>query len=390
MEGQKCKVCIIKDGKYKCPKCSIFYCSVKCYQSHNLECTESFYEKCVNEELSSRKATPEETKKMKTVLSQMNSKDNEEEEKEIPKNIIKRLKHLNNLIEEGKMTIDILTPKEQEEMIKYLGKITSFSGDLPEWIPWWDTPIPNLDIEEVESTAQTIEPENNTNLNEMLDYDEYEEMNKPDEQESWEPIKCTSGRFKVVKQRYKVLPEFSKLINGKPVNPIVRYHIINILYPFIFFSRLYNGDLNDDTEKVVNSCWNCSDAFSGTTTQANICSAKIAASMAQEKLAKKEKNLVLIYRCKIMKDIEQIWKSKALLLEGLFRMYDLVHKVEESSENSKMKNKLIFLLAYIKTMYPNVSEILPEIESVSKEYEKELINAEQINEIKKHENIIIQ
>ena len=34
-----CGVCGIDDGKYKCPKCRVPYCSVKCCKEHKLQCT---------------------------------------------------------------------------------------------------------------------------------------------------------------------------------------------------------------------------------------------------------------------------------------------------------------------------------------------------------------
>lgn len=39
-------------AKYLCPKCSIKYCSLSCYQTErHLECSEEFYKNCVAEHL---------------------------------------------------------------------------------------------------------------------------------------------------------------------------------------------------------------------------------------------------------------------------------------------------------------------------------------------------
>ena len=71
----KCSVCQKKEGRYKCPKCLILYCSLECYKGHSKECTEKLYEDNVNEEMKSRKATPEQTRQMKARLAEMTSMD---------------------------------------------------------------------------------------------------------------------------------------------------------------------------------------------------------------------------------------------------------------------------------------------------------------------------
>lgn len=50
--NKKEKECIV--ANYKCPKCSIPYCSVACYQRHGATCTESFYRARVTQEMDLR------------------------------------------------------------------------------------------------------------------------------------------------------------------------------------------------------------------------------------------------------------------------------------------------------------------------------------------------
>ena len=48
----KCEICKEKQHKYKCPGRDTLYCSVECFQKHNLgECNEGFAKDQVEQEL---------------------------------------------------------------------------------------------------------------------------------------------------------------------------------------------------------------------------------------------------------------------------------------------------------------------------------------------------
>ena len=46
-----CHVCTKSTSKYKCPRCNVPYCSLKCYKEHDVDCTEEFYKEWVEEEM---------------------------------------------------------------------------------------------------------------------------------------------------------------------------------------------------------------------------------------------------------------------------------------------------------------------------------------------------
>ena len=56
-----CGVCGIDDGKYKCPKCRVPYCSVKCCKEHKLQCTNAAPPTCSKTE-TSQESTQKEIK----------------------------------------------------------------------------------------------------------------------------------------------------------------------------------------------------------------------------------------------------------------------------------------------------------------------------------------
>lgn len=75
---------------YKCPKCSQFYCSIKCYRNKNhVKCSEEFYKQCIEDQLGyevgSKKIEQEKTipKRPKTTFEEyMKEFQNDEERDE--------------------------------------------------------------------------------------------------------------------------------------------------------------------------------------------------------------------------------------------------------------------------------------------------------------------
>ena len=52
-QSKQCEFCPnSKKDYYTCPKCNAPYCSLKCYRSpEHLQCTETFYKQCVQDEM---------------------------------------------------------------------------------------------------------------------------------------------------------------------------------------------------------------------------------------------------------------------------------------------------------------------------------------------------
>lgn len=61
---------------YTCPRCGIGYCNVDCYKSEaHLECSESFYKQCIEDELKSQEKDAEGRKKMIEILKRVHEQD---------------------------------------------------------------------------------------------------------------------------------------------------------------------------------------------------------------------------------------------------------------------------------------------------------------------------
>ncbi|KPJ11644.1 Zinc finger HIT domain-containing protein 2 [Papilio machaon] len=139
-----CGICTTNRSKYCCPRCEIFYCSLDCYKSEkHLDCSESFYRDCVNEELSSYHAGDEAKRKMIDILKKVQNKDVDEEESETEESIDsdddieidlhERIKDLD--LNDADALWNALTEDEKNEFEAVVrGDVGSV---LPQWKPWW-------------------------------------------------------------------------------------------------------------------------------------------------------------------------------------------------------------------------------------------------------------
>ncbi|KAJ1938719.1 Zinc finger HIT domain-containing protein 2 [Linderina macrospora] len=140
-DGKGCQICGKPRAKYNCPKCHIAYCSLACYrdQKHS-ECTESFYQAQVADELKARQADDTVKKEMYELLQRyqqgtLEDADGDEVEDEI-EDIADRMEGLD--LENASMD-DIwkrMTEEEQKEFLKLLDR-GELEQVLQAWVPWW-------------------------------------------------------------------------------------------------------------------------------------------------------------------------------------------------------------------------------------------------------------
>ena len=78
--------CNNKEAQYKCPKCSIEYCSLKCFKDpKHIKCTEKFYEEQIRQTLKSEKVSElsDEREKMLKILEKLNKLDLEDSDSDL-------------------------------------------------------------------------------------------------------------------------------------------------------------------------------------------------------------------------------------------------------------------------------------------------------------------
>ncbi|CAH2052449.1 unnamed protein product, partial [Iphiclides podalirius] len=231
-----CGICETTVSKYCCPRCEIFYCSLDCYKSErHLECSESFYRDCVNEELSSCNVGDDAKRKMLDILKKVQNEDvdgvptdrlediDEDDEyvdsdDDTGIDLHERVKDLN--LEDADAIWDVLTEDERNEFEALMqGEVGSI---LSQWIPWWTFNKETKLVEEVQQTN--------------------------DIEEHLKKCPCL-----------KIVPKFSSITNVKPATAI-KFNISNVLASYAFIMRYFNGEVEpvEAVTHLLDICTNLS------------------------------------------------------------------------------------------------------------------------------------
>ncbi|XP_052208814.1 uncharacterized protein LOC127812463 isoform X2 [Diospyros lotus] len=205
-----CRVCQKQFSQYTCPRCNTRYCSLHCYKSHSLRCTESFMRENVVDELQQLRPDDETKQKMLDILKRFHS----EEE-------------MDDMDEDGwQISFDDLSAEEKKRFQRAVA-----SGELSKliepWEPWWFRPSARTICLSREGTP-LVQPlaKQETNAS-VLDDPETDQLNDiPPGPES------------------PLLP-VSKLSTNEP-SPLLALHLLDIIYSYCFALRLYNGDWQSD------------------------------------------------------------------------------------------------------------------------------------------------
>ncbi|CAG9312587.1 unnamed protein product [Blepharisma stoltei] len=305
-----CLYCNRKNAKYICPQCKIPYCSLRCYQSHNLECTENFYQEQVLNGLKNKKPSKEEISKFHKILASVNEQGKDLDLECLTEEQEKRLEIIESQIDEKQENIELTQAEIQcfENDIKN-GNLLKY---IEEWKPWWLEENPqNPDIAEI--TA-----------------------------DSWKSI-------------YNSLPPITALCKS-PSNEIV-FHIANALWSFAYVWRSYNGDTEYNESDMCSLLLEISDVLSGeihheiSSLETSVYKA-IENAMIHDNEVAKRLNLAIIY------DLFLIFKHKSHIVKCLLSLYEFFG-LEQISQfmkgrkgNKKIQNirkKLFFYLSFIKS-----------------------------------------
>ena len=139
-DGSGCQLCLKKLSKYTCPRCNVKYCSVECYRGRkHVQCSETFYKKCVMDSLQGDTIDNQERRKMMEILKRFEEEEaqvaSEEEEDRLGENLEERLEGLNLDCDTEKIW-EKLTLEEKKEFQRAVddGYIRSL---IETWVPWW-------------------------------------------------------------------------------------------------------------------------------------------------------------------------------------------------------------------------------------------------------------
>ena len=206
-----CSICLEKFSRYTCPRCNTPYCDVVCYKHEkHAECSELFYRDWFVKEIKKRKVSEFEKKAILETIRKVEDENPLIDGFDDEASLENRLQgiDINNAVDDQLDEIwSKLSAAEQKEFEQQARSgFLNFSRDFAQpWAPWWLSHNARL-VREATGEASS-------------------EISLP--------------------QMLKV-PAFNVLTSGKQVSPLVGINLINVLYSYVFYQRLFNGCGLDD------------------------------------------------------------------------------------------------------------------------------------------------
>ncbi|XP_051149539.1 uncharacterized protein LOC127264156 isoform X2 [Andrographis paniculata] len=219
-----CRVCEKQFSQYTCPRCNVRYCSLHCYKSHNIRCTESFMRENVMEELQQVRPNEQSKSKMLDILKRFH----EEEETDSMDGEDSPLSEqtIQKILSGDQVSFDDLSIEEK----KYFQRAVA-SGELSKlikpWDPWWLRPSAKF---------VSLSPDG-SQLIQSISKDEPGESSRNDTD--------SDQLHNIPPGPETPLPPISKLTTSGP-SPLLTIHLVDILFSYCFTLRLYNGDWRAD------------------------------------------------------------------------------------------------------------------------------------------------
>ncbi|XP_021283609.1 zinc finger HIT domain-containing protein 2 isoform X2 [Herrania umbratica] len=221
-----CHVCQKQFSQYTCPRCNSRYCSLHCYKSHSLGCTESFMRENVVEELRQLQPDDEIKRKMLEILKRFHSEEETHTVDEDDDDSTLSDETIQKILSGREVSFDDLSLEEKKRFQKAVA-----SGELSKmiepWDPWWLNPAAGTICLSRDGT-RLVQPI--ANLEASVPPEDDLESN----QSSGIPVGPETP-----------LPSLRKLISTEP-SPLLAVHLVDIVYSYCFTLRVYNGDWQSD------------------------------------------------------------------------------------------------------------------------------------------------
>ncbi|GAV68704.1 zf-HIT domain-containing protein/SHQ1 domain-containing protein, partial [Cephalotus follicularis] len=219
-----CHVCQKQFSQYTCPRCNSRYCSLQCYKSHSVRCTESFMRENVVEELQQLQSDDETKHKMLQILKRFHSEDEMGSMDGYDSTLSDET--VQKILSGDEVNFEDLTLEEKKLFHRAVA-----SGELSKmiepWDPWW-LKLSAKTISLSKEGTQLVQPlamqdtplpsENDLESNQLNDFPSGPET---------------------------PLPPVSKLSSKTP-SLLLPVHLVDIIYSYCFTLRLYNGDTQSD------------------------------------------------------------------------------------------------------------------------------------------------
>ncbi|KAK7308678.1 hypothetical protein VNO77_42298 [Canavalia gladiata] len=218
-----CHVCQKQFSQYTCPRCNSRYCSLQCYKSHSLRCTESFMKENVVQELQQMQPDEQTKNKMLDILKRFHSEeetDGMDEDSSAGSTLSEEI--MEKLLSGQEISFDDLSLEEKKRFHRAIA-YGELSKMIEPWDPWWSKPSARK-IRLSKGGTQLVQPLSEQELADDIESDE----------SSYIPLGPEIP-----------LPPLSRLSSKEP-SPLLTVHLVDILYSYCFTLRLYNGDWRSD------------------------------------------------------------------------------------------------------------------------------------------------
>ncbi|OIV89259.1 hypothetical protein TanjilG_24113 [Lupinus angustifolius] len=214
-----CHVCQKQFSQYTCPRCNSRYCSLQCYKSHSLRCTESFMQENVVQELQQMQPDEQTKHKMLDILKRFHSEeemDSMDEDSSADSTLSEET--LEKVLSGQEISFNDLSLEEKKRFHRAIA-YGELSKMIKPWDPWWSKPSARK-IRLSREGTQLVQP--------------LSEQELPEDESSDIPRGPETR-----------LPPLSRLSLKEP-SPLLTVHLVDILYSYCFTLRLYNGDWKSD------------------------------------------------------------------------------------------------------------------------------------------------
>lgn len=247
-----CRVCAQNTARYTCPRCNAPYCSAACYKRHGDACTEQFFEEHVRsavalESADARQGDSAAQRKVNDMLARVKQFQDESASTLLDSSAVsddedEALARLADLVladdSNTQLTLDALTPQQRKRFLAEVadGRLSQF---VALWQPWW-----LLDV-------RTYECETNARrralvIQELSAIDHVDE----DAPAPLGPVMIEAAAFPAAIFTHAIeraMPaSLDALLHGRAPSPLLRIHVIEVLFSYALVLRTFNGDWEQD------------------------------------------------------------------------------------------------------------------------------------------------
>eukprot|EP00163_Fabomonas_tropica_P030982 TRINITY_DN7211_c0_g2_i1.p1 TRINITY_DN7211_c0_g2~~TRINITY_DN7211_c0_g2_i1.p1 ORF type:complete len:481 (+),score=44.30 TRINITY_DN7211_c0_g2_i1:195-1637(+) len=254
-----CTLCHRAHSKYRCPKCSAAYCSADCYKKHNLSCTETFYKDLVETELRTNHlhASAADKRKMHETLQRLHEEEGATQDFFVQGSVEdEAMARLETLALADELTLDHLTEEQRQSFMNAVenGSLAEF---IDVWQPFWTQPLPvsgqqgskeggsaAAGVATGARTPKIVVLENPIDTSADAAQGSHADTSIDSSEQpkgKGHGIYGSAGGNETGIRVLRNIPPFSQLTKRAP-SPDLKFHLLNILFPYCFAARRYNGD----------------------------------------------------------------------------------------------------------------------------------------------------